>query len=405
MGGRVLATDEALRAAQAMRSRLKRLEDTARQAALLGQRLCDPSIWDCRDAVQFRQVTWPRASGDLVRSAHSFAAAAEHLDGVVQDIITAGASGRVTTGGLPAGPPPPPPDPKDAYLQQAYADAGIDPTSWDPGKGLKANDAVVREVYAYYQGLWDENHDLQWAGMAKLAGGSVYGGLQDLYVVSQLPRDELVKLAAQGNPLAQFALAVGTEEVTYFEDTFLKMQKDIFMDLAWQHAAYAHGGMAAIDDLRRQGLLTGDTYLAWQDINSGDPNKVAYGNMLLLRREQHDVIQGTYDQLRSRNWIEGRLFTDFLSENAQSPVPGGRPFKDVVGSHVDLAHIGPLTVGWETANVTNFGDRWKWITKDMLPRYEQLLQDPQRAQQYIDTPLSDRAKQYRDLPELHVDGY
>ncbi|HSR25305.1 MAG TPA: hypothetical protein VLW53_17250 [Candidatus Eisenbacteria bacterium] len=294
---------------------------------------------------------------------------------------------------------------EDVYVRQSFIDAGIDPGLWDPGRGLKANDGIVQAVYAYYQHLWDANHDLQWAGMAKLAGATVYAGMQDLYVVSQLPRDRLVQLATGGHPLAQLALAIGTGEVTYFEDTFLRMQKDIFMDLGWQHTAYAHGGRDAIDALHRDGLLTGDNYLAWQDISSGDASSIATGNLLLLRREQHDVIQPTYDQLRSRHWIEGRLFTDFLSENARSPIPGGKPFKDVVGTHVDLFHIGPLTVGWETADVTNFSDRWKWITRDMLPKYQQLLRDPAQAEQVIDTPLSARAPLYRDLPELHVDGY
>lgn len=296
-------------------------------------------------------------------------------------------------------------DLKDVYVRQSFIDAGIDPTLWDPSKGLKANDAIVQAVYAYYQHLWDGNHDLQWAGMAKLAGAPVYGGLQDLYVMTQLPRDQLVQLATSGHPLAQIALALGTHEIAYFEDTFLQMQKDIFMDLGWQHTAYVHGGQDAIDALHRDGFLTGDNYLAWQDISSGDPDKIKTGNMLLLRREQHDVIQPTYDVVRSRNWIEGRLFTDFLSENTHSPIPGGKDFKDVVGSHVDLFHIGPLTVGWETADVTDFSDRWKWITEDMLPKYQQLLTDPTHAQQVIDTPLSDRAGDFRNLPELHVDGY
>jgi hypothetical protein len=294
---------------------------------------------------------------------------------------------------------------KDVYVRQSFLDAGIDPSLWNPGDGLKANDAIVQAVYAYYQHLWDSNHDLQWAGMAKLAGATVYGGMQDLYVMSQLPRDKLVELAVSGHPLAQLALALGTGEVTYFEDTFLKMQKDIFLDLAWPHTAYAHGGMEAIDALHASGAITGDMYLAWQDISSGIPSQVAFGNMLLLHREQHDVIQGTYDQLRSRNWIEGRLFTDFLSDNARSPVPGGKDFRDVVGSHVDLFSIGPLHVGWETGDVTNFGDRWKWISQDMLPAYRRLLQDAGQAEQVIDTPLSQRAAQFRELPWLHVDGY
>jgi len=127
--------------------------------------------------------------------------------------------------------------------------------------------------------------------------------------------------------------------------------------------------------------------------------------MLLLHREQFDVLQGLYDQMRSRGWIEGRLFTDFLSDNAHSPIPGGKDFRDVVGTHFDLFSIGPLHVGWETGDVTNFNDRWKWITRDMLPRYEKLLQNTPYAEQVIDTQLSVRAQQFRELPWLHVDGY
>src|SRR5439155_22444045 len=156
-------------------------------------------------------------------------------------------------------------------VRQSFIDAGIDPSLWDPSKGLKANDAIVQAVYAYYQHLWDTNHDLQWAGMAKLAGATVYGGMQDLYVLTQLPRDRLVQLAASGSAMAALALAIGTNETKYFETTFLKMQKDIFLDLGWQHTAYMHGGQDAIDALHRDGFIMGDTYAAWQGISSGDP--------------------------------------------------------------------------------------------------------------------------------------
>src|SRR5215472_3103335 len=105
---------------------------------------------------------------------------------------------------------------QDVYVRQSFIDAGIDPSLWNPDNGLKANDAIVQAVYAYYQHLWDSNHDLQWAGMAKLAGATVYGGLQDLYVMSQLPRDHIVQLALSGHPLATLALALGTHEITYF---------------------------------------------------------------------------------------------------------------------------------------------------------------------------------------------
>jgi hypothetical protein len=117
--------------------------------------------------------------------------------------------------------------------------------------------ADVRAVYAFYQHLWDGDHDLQWAGMAKLAGAPVYGGLEDLQVLSQLPRDQLVGLAEAGSPLAGFLVQCGTGEARWYEAQFLQMQKNIYQDLGWQHDAYEHGGIDAIRSLAVQGAIWG----------------------------------------------------------------------------------------------------------------------------------------------------
>ena len=58
---------------------------------------------------------------------------------------------------------------------------------------------------------------------------------------------------------------------------------------------------------------------------------------------------------------------------ALSPVPGGKPFREVVPG----------------GDITVFEDRWKWIETDMLPAYERLT--PQRRRQPVDTPLGELA--------------
>ena len=297
---------------------------------------------------------------------------------------------------------------QDVYLRQSFIDAGIDPANWDPSKGLKANDATVQAVYAYYQHLWDGNHDLQWAGMGKLAGAPVYGGLMDLYTAGQMERDPWEHIGGDllaggigfflGGPFGavagvaahEGALALGTAEANNIQDQFLAMQKAIFMDMGWQHAAYQHGGVDAITALHAEDTdnspngMDNSTYAAWLQINSGDPPSVAQGNKTLLRREQFNVLQRMYDQLNDS--LGGKAFGVAASYFTQSPIPGGRPFSDYGG------------------NVTHFNDRWRWIEDDMLPKYLQLLQDPALAQQYIDQSLRSRGDQYRHLP-LHVDGY
>ena len=67
-----------------------------------------------------------------------------------------------------------------------------------------------------------------------------------------------------------------------------------------------------------------------------------------------------------------------MSAEARSPVPGGKPFREVVPG-------GDLTV---------FADRWKWIETDMLPAYERLTAG--RRRQLVNTPLADLAA--RRLP-------
>ncbi|MBV9174853.1 MAG: hypothetical protein JOZ81_32725, partial [Chloroflexi bacterium] len=144
------------------------------------------------------------------------------------------------------------------------------------------------------------------------------------------------------------------------------MQQSIFMDLAWQHAAYMHGGLQAMTALANTGALEPNMFAAWQQIASGDPSLVAAGNTALLYRKQHDILDPQYADIRTHNGPEGRIFTDVLSENTASPLPSGAPFRDVVCNHFDVP-IGNANVGIDTADVTVFDDRWKWITGDMMP--------------------------------------
>jgi hypothetical protein len=422
------------------------------QLRQVGQRLSNPAVWDGPTADQFRAQQWPQLSGAVNGTLSQLDRLGTASASVLKAIMDAGTQG--TLGGLPGAPGstiPVPPGPdtlaarqawwaglteaqreqvlvsdpadyaylatpaelhaagfsslQDVYRLQSYTDAGLNAATWIPGLGLKANNANVQAVYAFYQHLWDGDHNLQWAGMGKLAGAPVYGGLEDLYVLSQLPRDQVVQLALSGHPLAALALTLGTEEVKWYETQFLTMQKNIFDDLGWQHDAYEHGGIAAIQSLAASGSISPQMLKAWQQINSGVPSQVQLGNQALLLREQFNVLQSRYDAIRSHNGPEGRIFTDLLSVNTQSPIPGGEPFRDSGGFHFQFS-LGPLNIGYDQRDISNFPDRWHWITSDMLPRYQAMLRnDPSLAQQLIDTPLTQRAGGFRMLPELNVDGF
>ncbi|MFH8387826.1 WXG100 family type VII secretion target [Kitasatospora sp. NPDC018058] len=278
---------------------------------------------------------------------------------------------------------------EDYYKQLALRKAGIDPSKWDPDKGLDFNDETVQKVYAWYQKLWDENPDFQWAGMAKLAGAPVYGGIHDL--------DEFIKGANVGGlvtpvPGVGLLATMSTDEVQWFENKFLHMQKDIFDDVGSMHAAYQQYGMAGIEALQQQDSKRYPKELtdAWRDIDSGDPKRVAAGNAALLEREQTVVLPASYKQVENYHGPVGETFAEVLSAMTKSPIPGSKSFSDYYG--------GEWSTWWDDRYVTDTNDRMDWIRKDMRPKYQQLLANPAAAKTIIDTPLLDRADQYEILP-------
>ncbi|VVJ17670.1 Uncharacterised protein [Amycolatopsis camponoti] len=252
--------------------------------------------------------------------------------------------------------PAPPPRPVSEWRRLALAAAGIVPAEWKPDDGFERQRPIVERVYAYYAGLFNRDENLLWAGMAKLAGGAVYHGL----MLAQQQFDT-AKWGIGQDPGAGLIVnyAHGLQVV------LLDTQRAIFEDLAWQHQAFAQAGVAELV------ATAGAPADAWRDIASGDPGRVRRGNRELLLREQKTVVAPFYGRIRDMKDFD--LIPDRMSREALSPVPGGKPFREVVPD-------GDLTV---------FEHRWKWIETDMLPAYEGLA--PQRRRQLVNTPLADLA--------------
>jgi hypothetical protein len=248
---------------------------------------------------------------------------------------------------------------KAEWLNKALVQANLDPGSWRPEKGFSANLVNVQNLYKYYMRLFNKDENLLWAGMAKLAGGVVYRGLrQSQVLLSAAEESELRKL----DPVATLGMKYGTAT----QVILLRMQQAIFSDLAWQHQAYVEGGLPALEDAYRRGE---DVPIeAWRDIASGNRVRVELGNEALLRREQETILQPYYEKIRAIPTIGimpsliSRLF-------AESPIPGGEKFTDVVPG----------------GDVTQFKDRWVWITSDMLPAYLRL--DPEFRRELVNRPL------------------
>jgi uncharacterized protein DUF2515 len=241
------------------------------------------------------------------------------------------------------------------WQNRAMAAAGIDPKKWDPSDGFADNKDNIQKVYALYAQWYLAHPELKWAGMAKLAGGSVYGGLLKLQDERPgwSPRDIIVPFLVYDK--------VKQRQMDKVERIFVDMQKNIFMDLAWQHQAYVEGGLSALGAAYNRGDMSAANYEAWVKIASGDKAAQWEGNKALLMREQSEVLPPGYERIR--DLTGGGTIAENISENTQSPLPGGAPFQTL----------------YPDGDVTKFEDRWKWIDEHMLPEYKALGDDHTRA--------------------------
>lgn len=346
---------------------------------------------------------------------------------------------------------------RESWLWETYRQAGIDPAEWDPSRGLAELDATVVAAWEFYAELFARNPDqFQWAGMATLAGGTFYAGFQDIHVLRtalqdgsmtiEEVRDVLAdRLPGLPGPLldellggAGASASVVASELQWVETRFLRMQRNIFDDLAWQHVAYEQGGLAALEQLRSSGEIEPLHLAAWRRIDTGDPGQVARGNEMLLDHEQRTIIGQDYDAIRDRSPITWAL-TMGMSVIAESPVPGGQPFRDVVpyevrievttpevsvrtpesvgtprsvfgreipSFSVDVPNVGvdipSHDVGATVAelpinNVSIFEHRWQWISEDMVPAWQHLLETGEAAD-LVSVPISEQADGQRMVP-------
>lgn len=269
---------------------------------------------------------------------------------------------------------------QEVYQQQAFFEAGIDPNSWDPSKGLGPNKGNEEAVYAYYQRIFDEFPQIQWAGLAKLVGGEVTGDLNSLDSWAQTADNPWVAIGSFvfGGPAGIGADRYASEEIHYYENEFLTIQKTIFTNISWQLAAYEHGGVYATNALGASGAIAPDMVRSWSQIASGD---LYDGNLGIAHFEQ-TLVQPFYDQMTS-HFATGGVIAGKVSKDTLAPFPGGQSFSSY-SPNGDLA---------------KWPDRWAWVQGSLFPDYTKFLQsNPQAAQQLIDTPLDQLARQYSLSP-------
>lgn len=219
---------------------------------------------------------------------------------------------------------------------------------WNPELGWAHNRARIIKLYDYYRRVYLLRPNIFfWAGLGRMAGGAVFGGL-----------DFLHSMGGSGvnvQRTMRIMVAIG---------------KAIFLDLAWQHEAYLDDPQRAIDlaaeyDLDqhsdpqfsyasswrwihlREGTSTdsvGSDASYDEDASSIARHDVSHANESLLHNEQWRIIQPYYDRILHDEGMRGETArTSAFTNNVH---PYHRPF-------LEFRSYG---------NILVFDDRWAWIT-------------------------------------------
>jgi hypothetical protein len=304
-----------------------------------------------------------------------------------------------------AAPPTPASTLRRDWLDRAFRNAKIDASQWDPTRGADVNRRTIECVYDYYGGLYLDHPRLEWAGLANMIGPSFYAGFLDIGFLPDQARHLLQDVRhVLGRIFSRNAVAkellVG--DLGFFETTFLTMQRKIFEDQALMHEAYIEGGLEAIAALGLAGIIDSATVRAWEQIDGGDPAEVHAGNRTLLYREQHDIIDRFYVDMREHSPPSGRVFTYLLTLAGTPAVPGTKGYCEVfpltlvapISRRARIALQTPLASG----NLALFINRWQLIEKDTLPVYQRLIaEQAAEARALIEAPMAQRVGRFRLL--------
>lgn len=232
--------------------------------------------------------------------------------------------------------------------KNGFSNTGIDMNQYVVANGFLPNRLYIYSVYEYYAKLHDKGDGetatgggdkFLWAGLAKLAGAPVYGGMSD----AQNGRDGSLVVAGTPLPFGTTLGVVSAATLMGIQDLLIDANINIYNDLAYQFVAYRTGGLKSLEHLNKIGEIRDDNYNAWKLIDGGEATNVASGNQQLLQREQQVILAQTYTDLLNMwdGWV-----ADAFSWLTRNPIVGGPSFQTVIPN----------------GNIAVFADRWGWIT-------------------------------------------
>jgi hypothetical protein len=286
-----------------------------------------------------------------------------------------------------------------------------DKKAWFVGQGasFRANKRIIHAVYDYYGAVNKRNPSkCLWAGLGRVAGGPFFWGFELIDNMIQsieadpcfAPPDAWTAFVCSLGPpnsppgptldVRGLNIAIHAECQSAIE-SLMKMGRDIFMDLAWQHEAYLAGGLSEILRLDQPNVFDQDSELqkncvqAWKDID-GDSTGALRGNCALFQREQLHTIPPGYKALHALLGVP-----TVMSFLASSPHPWGKSFFDyweMKGVTVPPWGGDPKTALPQdqsyfgarfSHDVTEDGDRWSWMQNSVYPTWMSVSDDQRKT--------------------------
>ena len=156
--------------------------------------------------------------------------------------------------------------------------------------------------------------------------------------------------------------------------------KDIFLDMAWAHHAYASSGISAlryVQDTQSATEPDSTDYSAWEELNTGirniDPVLLNKGNKDILYREQDVVMQPLWDAMKLV-WLPSNKIEQFLTinviggmayppTNADDEINMDEMFSLNSKNPIDRLKGPGIQEVIPNGRMSTFADRWEWDRK------------------------------------------
>lgn len=198
----------------------------------------------------------------------------------------------------------------------------------------------------------------KWAGMASFASRQV--GVAIVMAEMLAAPDRM----GEGNIFAGMHRFAAQQFMMHDFEAMRKGNNNIFRDIAWAHAAYIEGGLAAVDACctgTDRGLLLegfgmidrGSDLLRRHDDAEAGEQLVWEGNIALLRHEQTTVLQPVFDSLTPG----GRILASMGSElDFSCDMPADPKYQASFSSH-----YGYLETLAGMKSIADPVHRWQWV--------------------------------------------